>query len=121
MTDSCNDDDPPWYDVYVDGFDGWILYNKGCISERIEWKREKIHSRNINDLPSIIWKDGGQEWLDDTEIYHRGNGLPAVVVPNERLFAWYTHGKRTGDNYNPPPGAIYPGQLTKPARSPHAT
>ena len=84
--------------VNVDGVRAW--YNNG--------KRHRD-----NDLPAYDDGDGELIWFNNGNI-HRGNGPPARIYSNGQMF-WYTNGKCIGDQDNPPPGAVFPGQQTKSA------
>ena len=54
-------------------------------------------------------------WQDKDGKVHRDGDLPAAIYSNGTM-TWFEHGEKTGDQDNPPPGAIFPGQQTKSAR-----
>ena len=55
---------------------------------------DKIH--RDNDLPAIIWSNGGKEWYKDGK-QHRDNDSPAVIEHNGSLH-WYKDGGLHRDN-----------------------
>ena len=66
----------------------------------------------------MIYITGSQEWYKNGQL-HRDNNFPAKIPANsdDKSLEWYVDGECTGDTDNPPPNALWPGQLTKPARS----
>ena len=119
-----DDNDPLWYAAYVEDLetlDGGSLKFVGMRNENISWhdKYPTYHPYMLNrdnDLPAIIFKDGEQGWYCHGK-KHRDHGLPAVIWANGTSLKWFINDKQIGDQDNPPPGAVFPGQLTKPARS----
>ena len=85
-------------EVYADGSMNWAQYAEYC---------------RYGDLPSQVTADGKQVWWVG-RIWHRGGGLPAIIYPDGRM-EWWVDDIKTGDQDNPPPGAVFPGQLTKSA------
>ena len=81
----------------------------------IEWRDDDGDLHRDNDLPASVFTNGDQEWFSHG-FRHRGGGLPAVVYIDS-LYVWWENGKMTGTSINPPEGAVFPGQLTKPARA----
>lgn len=84
--------------VLADGLRAWF--------ENDEYHRE-------NDLPACIYPDGVQIWYY-RGLYHRSNGFPAVTRTNGTM-DWYINDEHLGNQDNPPPGAMIPGQLVKSA------
>ena len=76
------------------------------------WYQHGKYHRD-GDLPAVVYADGEQVWLQHGET-HRGNNLPAVIHPDGTMF-WYENGEKTGDQDNPPPNALFPGQQIKSA------
>ena len=77
------------------------------------WYRHGKNHRD-GDLPAIVYADGEQIWVQHGAV-RRDNNLPAVIHPDGAM-VWYENGEKTGDQDNPPPGAVFPGQQTKSAR-----
>ncbi len=130
------------YAAYDDDLCGGFRVNKGYLDlEWIEWRDEVSRQHRDGGLPSMVWKcgdqhwcvhgvffregdlphivrnDGKQEWkcnLTRTNLHRDGN-KPAVIFANGDC-EWWVKGTRTGTTNIPPPGAIFPGQFTKPAR-----
>lgn len=55
------------------------------------WQLEDNMYHRDNDLPAIIYPNGGQEWWVNGN-RHRDNGLPAVSYPRYR--SWWVDDKR---------------------------
>ena len=86
-----------------------VITKKGA---QIWYKHGSLH-RN-NDLPSIVLENGARQWFKDG-VLHRDGNRPSVIYSDGDL-EWWVDGERTGTSANPPEGAIFPGQFTKPAR-----
>lgn len=84
--------------VYRDGAQFWLI-------------QDDLHREN--DLPACVWADGTLQWWR-YGFKHRVNGLPTVLRPDGTM-KWHVHGAKTGDQDNPPPDAVFPGQQTKSA------
>lgn len=85
--------------VRANGFMAWIVGG---------------YEQRDGDLPTIVNSDGAQLWRNRNGILHRDNGLPAVIQLDGNV-TWFTNGMKTGDQDDPPPGAVFPGQLIKSA------
>ena len=77
-----------------------------------EWRQHGEYHRD-DDLPAVTCAYGNQEWYTDGK-RHRGGGKPAYVYASGAC-EWWVMGEKTGDSAHPPPGAIFPGHLTKSA------
>ena len=92
-----------------------------------EWhQRGKLH--RDGDLPAVVREDGARSWRKRGELHRDGN-MPAIIyvkgtprnedrrinVEEDGEMEWWVNGKKTGDQDNPPPGAMFPGQQTKSA------
>ncbi len=77
------------------------------------WFEDEIH--RDGDLPALTTVNGEQIWWKHG-IVHRDGNLPAAIY-EDGTCSWYKHDVKVGDEKNPPDGAVFPGQLTKPARS----
>ena len=113
-----------------------VCNNIECCKVRSWWKNGEQH--RDGDLPAVVLADGGNEWYKHGGL-HRDGDMPAAVYPSGSMWfqngkhhrdgnlpssvwnsgnlVWYVHGTQTGNRDNPPPGAIFPGQLTKPCRT----
>lgn len=105
-----------------------------------EWRDQDHDLHRGRDLPARVWRDGSQLWYlcglkhrdgdlpavvnklrGGREWYqlglrHRDGNLPAVEEEECGTMEWWVNDKKTGDQDDPPPGAIFPGQQTKSAR-----
>lgn len=86
------------------------IVNKGGVRS---WYNNGRRHRD-NDLPAFDDGNGNLAWFRDGQL-HRGNGLPARICSNGQM-TWYLNGKYLGNQDNPPPGAVFPGQLVKSAK-----
>ncbi len=76
------------------------------------WDSEGEYHRD-DDLPALVWKDGGQHWYLRGNP-HRGDGLPACISADGTM-AWFEYGVKIGDQDNLPLNAIFPNNLIKSA------
>lgn len=115
------DDDLPSV-VHLDGTQEWHQHGKrhrdgdlpACIYKDgalYWWQYGEVH--RDGDLPAVLHEDGSREWCQRGKM-HRGNNLPAFIRPNGEMI-WAVNDVKTGDQDNPPPGALFPGQQTKSA------
>ena len=81
--------------------------------EFAEWRDSNLRLHRDDDMPARVWKDGEQEWWQHDN-RHRSNGLPAIIHLSGKM-VWYENGEKTGNQDNPPPNALFPGQKTKSA------
>ena len=79
--------------------------------EQAWYQHDKIH--RDGDLPARVWDNGSQFWYQHGE-FHRDGDLPAVIHPDGKM-SWFENDKWTGNQDNPPPNALFPGQQTKSA------
>lgn len=79
---------------------------------QVWWQHGDLH--RTDDLPAIVTNDGTLKWYNYDK-RHRGNHLPAIIHTDGRM-EWYEHDEQTGDQDDPPPDAVFPGQQTKSAR-----
>ncbi len=132
------------YADYDDDLCGGNRYDVGRWLERINWTDDQGRFHREGDLPATIWRCGPQEWhihgiihrendmpaiveKDGTHLWfkngrhHRDGGLPAVIYSVGRSlsarYEWWVNGSKTGESGDPPEDAVFPGQLTKPARA----
>ena len=126
------------YAAYDDDLCGGVRNNIGPFTACIEWKDDKGLLHRDDDLPAVVYNTGGCQWylhgerhrdgdrpvMESSEgtlvwtkngNYHRNRNLPALIYANGQC-EWWVDGSRTGTSADPPPGAVFPGQLTKPAR-----
>ena len=67
----------------------------------------------IDDLPANVWEDGKLAWFVNGKP-HRDFNRPAVIHADGKM-EWWVNGTMTGDQDDPPPDAVFPGQQTKSA------
>ena len=137
----------PWVPTLETTYQEYVARNDlcgGCHGAQtglsyIEWKKDGQHHRD-GDLPSIVFKSGFRSWCKEGTLHrdgdlpariwetgqqewykagkmHRDGKLPALVSASGQVCMWYINGVCVGVTKNPPEGAVFPGQLTKAARS----
>ena len=132
------DGDLPAY-LWGDGSQGWCQngnFHRGDDLPAIVWAngdqewRQHGKRHRANGLPTIECKNGVKIWYRHDKLHRDGN-LPAIIyvkgsnrhqnhtyllesiIDIEGAMEWYVDGVKTGDQNSPPPGAVFPGQLTK--------
>lgn len=107
-----NDDFAVWYDsdgkLHRDGDLPAFVYLDGTQ----EWYQHGDEHRD-GDLPAQVFADGTQFWFKHRK-WHRDGGLPAIIYTDGTM-EWYTDHKYMGNQDDPPPGALFPGQQVKSA------
>ena len=104
------------YTAYDNDLCGGI--RKTCthyMDRRIVWNDDNGRIHRDGGLPAIVFYDGTQNWVLNGAM-HRDGGLPAIIYPNGEC-QWWVNGTKIGTSDDPPEGAVFPGQLTKPARA----
>ncbi len=86
--------------TWADGYQMW--YNNG-------------QQHRDGDLPAVIVTNGFQSWYKNGQ-FHRDGNKPSIINLDGTC-SWHQHGNFMGNNKEPPPGAVFPGQQTKAARA----
>lgn len=68
----------------------WVYStSRDDLGARVWFKNEHIH--RDDDLPAVVWDNGGEEWYQDGKL-HRDGDKPAVVGADGAR-QWWKHGK----------------------------
>jgi outer membrane lipoprotein-sorting protein len=91
-------------DIIKNGFPKKKDVEDSCYKEVNKYGTERWYNKDHrlhrdNDLPAVIYSDGGKEWFQNGEL-HRDNDLPAVIKSNGTQY-WYQNGLRHRDNDRP--------------------